>query len=285
VTEPDPSVAGSAEASPSNIGTASPTVAPIPSPSPEAAWIATALDFARTTGLPLAADSAPVMADAEASFARDTFHRISIPLADTKTATLDVFLDDDGSIRVVEDGTFDVYREQGEALSTKSIVRKAQDYLRLAGVDLADGTLNIASSLPGREWVLTFDRQLLGYPVANPPMAWWVDGDRAFLVLRGDGALRTLYFVRPDHQPAPETPFDRDMLIARLANVAGVTRRAIRELDPEFVWVRGRDPVTGGAATELWLGYCATDRNAHGWIAWCVDAGTGELVAQGSGAD
>lgn len=156
--------------------------------------------------------------------------------------------------------------------------------LRRAGVDLGTGTLHLALHIPRGDWYLTFDRTIAGYAVANAPAGWWLDGDKAYLNLRADGTLVSLYAIQPDHRRVP-TILDRTTLDRRLAKVAKVSRATLATYEPGLLWVRAYDPQTGRTFPKLRLSYCATHRWHYGWEAWCVDAGTGALNAQGGGVD
>ncbi len=142
----------------------------------------------------------------------------------------------------------------------------------------------MAAHTPRSSWYLTFDRSIAGYPVANKPMAWGLDGDKAYLELRADGTLRELYAIRLDHRRVP-TILDRTTLDRRLAKVAKVSRATLATYEPGLLWVRAYDPQTGRIFPKLRLSYCATHSWHYGWAAWCVDAATGALDARGEAWD
>ncbi len=221
--------------------------------------------------------------DATPSFDQVVLHRVSLPLAHANGATLDVFLDAQGAIRVVEDG--DAYnRPTGGAASRTEVLRAVRRYLEQIGVDPTSGTLHIAFGDVGGPWYVTFDRAIAGYPVANAPMWWWMSGDKAYLELRADASLVNLYAIRPEHLPVPII-LDRNVLDVRLSKVAESPSEQVTTFERALLWIRAVDLETGAMAAELSLGYCQTERWDYGWQAWCIDAATGDLIARGGGVD
>jgi hypothetical protein len=208
-------------------------------------------------------------------------HRVSLRLAHTHGRRLKIYLDDDRAIRVVEGGSDS---RSGSTVSRAEVFRAARRALRQVGVDPGSGALHVAAHSPSSSWYLTFDRTIAGYPVANNPMAWGLDGDKAYLELWADGTLSELYAIRPDHRRVP-TILDRATLDRRLAKVAKVSRATLATYEPGLLWVRAYDPQTGHIFPKLRLSYCATHRWQYGWAAWCVDAATGALDARGEAAD
>jgi len=264
-------------ASPSPIS--SPAVTP--TPSSDARFVGIALAYASRAGFDLAADPRPKVREEEPDFERVTLHRVALRLAHADGAKLRVFLDDDGAIKVVEDGLYN--RPTGAPASRTAVLRAARRYLRQIGVDPASGTLHVAQHGAGH-WYLTFDREIAGYPVANAPMAWWITGDKAYLELGPDASLVEIYAIRPGHLPVP-TILARDTLDRRLAKVAKVTRTTLATYDPALLWVLVPQPLTTLPNPELTLNYCATKRTETSWQVWCVDAGTGERTVVGDAYD
>jgi hypothetical protein len=251
-------------------------------PSQDAGLVDAALSYAATTGFEIETDAAPTVDDRAPGFDSVVLHHVSLVLAGGDGATLDVYLDDDGAIRVVEDGLY--LRPIGAAVSRSEAVKAAEGHLRAAGVDPADGTIHVAMGEPGQHWYLTLDREIDGYRVANAPMGWWLSGDKAYLELRPDGSLANLYVIRPGAEAAPQI-LDRVVLDAGLAETARNAFADLAAYDRELLWVRAMDRATGVESATLRLAYCATYRWDYGWEAWCVDAGTGEYSTQGSGVD
>ncbi len=212
-------------------------------------------------------------------------HRISLRIAHGQGARLFVYFDDDRAIRVVEGtiGHGDWEPSVGAAASRAEVFRAARRALRDIGVDPGGGTLHLAAH--STDWYLTFDRRIAGYPVANAPMAWWLDGDKAYLTLRADAALEALYLIRPAHRRVPGTILSRSTLDARLAKFARVSRATLATYDPRLLWIRAFDPQTGHQDAKLSLSYCATHRWHWGWEAWCVDAATGVRTANSRAED
>ena len=200
---------------------------------------------------------------------------VSIPLADTATATLDVFVDEDGAVQVVEDGTFDVVRKQGDALvEAGSCARHRTTFEAPASTPLEWDRQRRGSGsgradpgyLPGAA----------GLPVAHPPMGWWCTG----IAVVGVGALPRPGSLRRSAVPRP---LGRDVLIARLAKVAGVICSAIGELGPAFVWVRGPGAAQVHATSSGSTIAPPTETRTGG--AREVDAGTGEFGGRGQRGD
>ena len=246
---------------------------------PDADLIQTAIDYATVAGFQLDDDVPPVVVDEAPMFDNIVLHRVSLSLADGDGFLLDVFLDDGGAIRVVSDGHYT--RPAATTLDEDAILEAANDHLRQIGTDPTSGTLHVANHLTSH-WYLTFDREIAGYRVANAPMGWWLDGDKAYLELRADGSLANLYAVRPDARPVPSI-LDLGSLQTRLATAAYATRAELDTYAPEFLWVRSNRDYP--PELTLSLNYCATHIFENGWEAWCVDAGTGEPSAKGSGVD
>ncbi len=265
------------DASPSP--TSSPTVTP--TPSSDARFVEIALAYASRAGFELAADSRPRVREEQPSYERVTLHRVSLRLARADGAKLWVYLDDDGAIKVVEDGLYD--RPTGATASRTEVLRAARRDLRQIGVDPASGTLHVALHGAGH-WYLTFDRELAGYPVANAPMAWWITGDKAYLELRSDASLVNLYAIRPRHLPVPAI-LDQDTLTSRLAKVAKVSRATLATYEPVLLWALVPSGTLTPTELALTLNYCATMRTDYSWQVWCIDAGTGERTIAGGAAD
>lgn len=223
--------------------------------------------------------------DHEPDFDRLVLHRISLRHAHGQGARLNIYFDEDHAIRVVESGIGhgDWEPQVGATASRAEVFRAARRALRDIGVDPASGTLRLAAH--STDWYLTFDRTIAGYPVANAPMAWWLDGDKAYLTMRADGSLRELYAIRPAHRRVPGTILDRATLDRRLAKFAKVSAATLATYDRGFLWVRTFDPETGHQGTKLSLSYCATHRWHWGWEAWCVDAATGAHSAHSGAVD
>jgi len=263
-------------------GCASPaaTEAPASSSPDPAAMVEAAVGWARAAGFPIA-DATPTIDD-QASFDWLANQRVSLGLEGPASGALHVFFDDAGIMRAIEDES--TGRSPGRALSKSDVLDKAAGWLHSFGVDPETGTLHVASGSVGGQWDLTLDRMIDGYPVGNAPMAWWLTGDKAYVELRADGSLATLYALRPDHLPTP-TVLDQATLNTQLAAVSGLSKQKLATLDPELVWLRGPDPATGKDRDVLSLNYCATERRELSWQAWCVDAGTGERSSVGGAAD
>lgn len=264
------------------VSTPSPTFDVEPAPTSHPSPIEAALTYASVAGFELDSESQPATSDHAPLFDELVLHRVSLRLADATGAALDVYLDDDGAIRVVEDGYYD--RPTGGAASRTEVLRAAERYLGQIGIDPTSGTLHVALGKVGDHWYLTFDRAIAGYPVANAPMWWWITGDKAYLELRADASLIYLYAIRPDHLPVP-TILDSAVLDARLANVVKVSPVQLATRELALLWVRARDPVTARAGLELSLNYCATQRGDYFWHAWCIDAATGEFSTEEGGVD
>lgn len=286
---PSPTPAPPALSTPGPNATPSPTPAPSatpastasPTPTPDPALVKAAVAYARKAGFDLASDPRPKVRDEEPAFYWLPLHRVSLRLAHTQGARLKIYIDDDRSVRVVEGGWDS---QSGPAVSRAEVFRAARRALRQVGVDPGSGTLHVAAHIPRSSWYLTFDRTIAGYPVANWPMAWGLDGDKAYLELRADGTLRELYAIRLDHRRVP-TILDRATLDRRLAKVAKVSRATLVTYEPGLLWVRAYDPPTGHIFPKLRLSYCATHRSEDHWVAWCVDAGTGAFNARGEAWD
>jgi hypothetical protein len=105
---------------------------------------------------------------------------------------LRVYFDALGAIRVVE--SYSPYVEG--FISEADAIAEAAERIRLAGHDPSDGTIEVALGAPDAEWYVTFSRVIEGYPVANYPMAWGPDGDKAYVNLRATGELNELYYFR-----------------------------------------------------------------------------------------
>jgi hypothetical protein len=256
---------------------------PTPTPTPDPALIKAAIAYARKAGFDLASEPRPKVRDEEPGFYRLILHRVSLRLAHTQGARINIYLDDDLEVRAVE-GSWDWDPLASATVSRAEAFRVARRALRRAGLDPGTGTLHLALHIPRGDWYLTFDRTIAGYPVANAPMGWWLDGDKAYLNLRADGTLLSLYAIRPDHRRVP-TILDRSTLDRRLAKVAKVSRATLATYELGLLWVQGYDPQTGRSFPKLRLSYCATHRWHYGWEAWWVDAATGALNAQGGGVD
>jgi hypothetical protein len=144
-------------------------------------------------------------------------------------------------IRVVESdiGHGDWDPQMGATASRADILGSARRALRQAGVVPDSGTLHVAAH--STDWYLTLDRRIAGYPVANAPMAWWLDGDKAYLTMRADGTLRELNPIRPAHRRVPKI-LDRATLNRRLAKVAKLSRPTLATCAPGFLWVRALTP-------------------------------------------
>jgi hypothetical protein len=278
---------GTPSAEPTAEPTAAPTVEPTSTPTPlpsaaemsDGALIETAITYANDAGFVLDVDEPPAVVDQEPMFDPTVLHRVSLALADGDDAVLDVYLDGAGAIRVVEDGNY--LRPSGAALTEAGIFEAADRHLRQVGIDPSTGTLHVAAHGVGY-WYLTFDRAIEGHRVANAPMAWWLFGDKAYLELRADGSLANLYAIRPDAQAAPAI-LNMDTLNARLGEVAHRSPAELATYDLELLWVRSNRDYP--PELTLSLDYCATHTFENGWEAWCVDAGTGEASAFGSGVD
>jgi hypothetical protein len=141
-------------------------------------------------------------------------------------------------VRALEDVIYTA--PAGEPVSEPRALRLARRYLSDVGVDVEAGKLHVASSHPEAGWYITLDRELEGYPVANLPMAWWVEGDKVDVAMRPDGLLTDLYAVPvEERQPLPQV-LDEPTLEKRLTTFADLTRREIRKLDVGFYWVQPR---------------------------------------------
>lgn len=268
-------------AAPTPTPTMSPAATPVPTASlmPDSVLIGMAVAYAIDAGFRLADDVPPAFVDEEPAFDPSVLHRVSLALADGDGTSLDVYLDDAGAIRVVADGIY--LRSTETMLGRAEIMRAGERHLRQVGVDTTTGTLHVAAHAASH-WYLTFDREIDGYRVANAPMVWWLDGDKAYLELRADGSLANLYAIRPEPQAVPVI-MDTETLAARLAAVADVSLAALDTYQVEFLWVRANRAYP--PERTLSLGYCATHHFDLGWEAWCIDAGTGELSSTGGGVD
>lgn len=278
---PSPSPTPPAPPSLTPAPSATPASTASPTPTPDPALVKAAVAYARKAGFDLASDPRPKVRNEEPAFYWLPLHRVSLRLAHTQGARLKIYIDDDRSVRVVEGGWDS---QSGPAVSRAEVFRAARRALRQVGVDPGSGTLHVAAHIPRSSWYLTFDRTIAGYPVANWPMAWGLDGDKAYLELRADGTLRELYAIRLDHRRVP-TILDRATLDRRLAKVAKVSRATLVTYEPGLLWVRAYDPPTGHIFPKLRLSYCATHRSEDHWVAWCVDAGTGAFNARGEAWD
>ena len=196
----------------------SPAATPLPTtePTPDSTLIEIAVAYAIDAGFRSDDDVPPTIVDEEPPFDRIVLHRVSLALADGDGALLDVYLDDGGAIRVVADGIY--MRPTDGTLDQTEIFEAAERHLLQVGIDPTTGTLHVAAHGAGY-WYLSFDREIAGYRVANAPMGWWLDGDKAYLELRADGSLANLYAIRPEHQPVPLI-MDTETLAAQLATVA-----------------------------------------------------------------
>jgi hypothetical protein len=280
---PSPSIAPTP--SPTIAPSPTPTLAPTPSPRPDAEFIATALAFARDAGLEVATDPRATIDEEDAIFASADLRRVTLQQQSPESSDLPirVYLDDDGAVRALEDAMYTL--PMGERVSKERALRLARRYLSKVGIDPEGGTLRVVESRPEVGWYITLERELDGYPVANLPMAWWIDGDKVYVSMRPDGKLTGLYAVPVEERRPLPTLLDQPTLERRLANFADRTPSDIRDLDPGFYWVQPRYRAPEDMAPVLALGYCATDRQPGSWVAWCVDAGTGKAIARGEGAD
>lgn len=274
-----PSEPAAASHLPTTEPTSGPTSEPTSDPTSDPVPIEIAVAYAIDAGFRLDDEVSPVSLDEEPIFDPMMLRRVSLALADGDDAALDVYLDDAGAIRVVD--VEHHLRPTGSTLDQAAIFDVANAYLLQVGIDPTTGTLHVAAHGLGY-WYLTFDREIEGYRVANAPMAWWLHGDKAYLELREDGSLQTLYAIRPDAEALPAI-LDIGTLNARLEAVARRSPVELSTYDLEFLWVRPNAQHT--MALTLSLGYCATHIFERGWEAWCVDAGTGEPSAFGSGVD
>jgi hypothetical protein len=265
--------------------TASPSPTSEPSPSAGAAdpLIAAALAYASATGIEVQADGAPVVTEASPDFENVVMRQVTLQLAATDAAELRVWFDDTGRIAVVSDGGA-LASVEGPDIDAPRAITTAAEQLRLAGIDPATGILSVAGGGPGTDWYVTLDRSIDGHPVANTVMLWRISGDRAYVALRRDGALRDLYAIRPSAAPAPQI-LPADTLDAGLATVSGLSARDLAALHPALAWVRATDASSGIPAPALTLGYCATQVRDSGWNGWCVDAGTAQRSVTGGGVD
>lgn len=260
---------------------ASPTTTPEPTTDPSLLAAATA--FASGAGIELLPGGSPIVTDNQRpDYDSAVLRRLSLPLPGDGGLTFDVFFDRDGHIRVVTDGFYN--RPPGDTATKADVLTASRRYLDLAGIDVSAGELRVAAGPAAGRWYLTFDRTIDGYAVANAPMFWWLEGDKAYLELRSDASLALLYAIQPKSRPASAI-LSRAVLDGRLASAAHLSEAELRKLSPDFLWIRAQDPVSGVEQDELTLGYCATERSDSGWQAWCVDAATGEPNAHGLGAD
>jgi len=264
--------------------TATSTPGPSSEEEPDTALIAAARAYAATLGLASTPGGAVVEEDVEPDFDEVRLRLVSIPLeVGVDQAVLRVYFDDSANIRVVSDGRAFTLPIGTDVSATAAVAAAAQQFL-LTGINPADGTLNVAMGQLGREWYITLDREIDGYPVANRPMWWGIVGDHAWVTLRRDGTLVELYAIRPDRAPTlPVKP--AGVLADRLAAVAERTTTQLAELDPRFTWARATDPQTGRMADKLTLNYCATQIFDAGWNGWCVDAATGQKSLETGGID
>jgi hypothetical protein len=247
--------------------------------------IAAALAYARGAGLEVAPDPRATIDDQDPTFALADLRRVTIQQLSPESSDLPimVYVDHDGTVRALEEAIYTA--PMGERVSEARALRLAGRYLSDVGIDVDERMLRVVSSHPEGAWYITLDREIDGYPVANLPMSWWIDGEKIYVAMRSDGLLTDLYAVPvEERRPLPQL-LDQATLEKRLATFAELTRRQIRRLDVGYYWVQPRFHAPEGIAPVLALGYCATDRQPDHWAAWCVDAGTGEPITRGQAVD
>ena len=260
----------------------SPTIEPSASPSDDARLIAAALEYAREAGFEVAADPHATIDDQDPSFAFVDLRRVMLRQAFAELP-IEIYVDRGGVVRAVGEVVYT--QPLGERVSERRALRLAARYLSEVGVDVESGRLRVVKRHADVGWYITLQREIEGYPVANMPMAWWIDGDKVYAAIRPDGRLSALYAV-PVEARTPVPPLlDEATLIKRLAAFAERPRREIRDLADGFYWVQPRYRGPDDMDAMLTLGYCATDRGPRHWMAWCVDAETGEPIARGEAYD
>ena len=247
--------------------------------------IAATRDYAARAGIELSPTATPFREDDAPIFDSLTLRAVSLVRSDSTVANprvLRVYFDGSASIRVVETGS---------AFATGSISRDeaialASEQLRLAGHDPADGTMAVASGQPGQEWYITFSRVIDGYPVANYPMAWGPDGDKAYLSLRATGELEELYYVRPATVPPGALPptADLDAALSAAMQASGQgpqTPAPGLTVERRIMWIRPNLPTFD----SLVLSYCESAAFGSGWSATCIDPSTGRIDLRENAAD
>ncbi len=264
---------------PTQTGTPSPTT-----PS-DAALIGATRDYAARVGIELSPTATPLVDDETPEFDPSTFRAVTLVRSDSTDANprvLRLFFDAVGTIRVVETGsTFAT-----GSISRDEAVAQAGEQLRLAGYDPADGTIVVAAGQPGQEWYITFSRVIDGHPVANYPMGWGPDGDKAYVNLRATGELEELYYVRPETVPPdalpPTAELDAALSAAMQASGQGPqTPGPGLTVERRIMWIRPDLP----SFDSLVLSYCESAQFASGWSARCIDPSTGRIDFRDDAAD
>lgn len=276
---PTPSASPTSNPSPTPTGASS-----LPTPG-DSALIAAARDIAAKVGAELSSSAAPLVEEADLSFARSTFHVVTLFRSDSTDAnprTFRVHFDAAGIIRVVETGS----GSADGSISRDEAIARASDLLQLAGHDPADGTIEVALGQPGQEWYITFSRVIDGYPVSNFPAAWGPDGDKAYVQLRPNGELAELYYVRPASVAHGALPSAAEMDTA-LSAAMQATGQGPQVPAPglavvrQIMWIQPDRPSIDG----LVLSYCETARFTSGWSTMCIDPSTGQLDLQQGAVD
>ena len=265
-----------------------PSASPNPSPTADPAaqhFIDAAKAYATKAGFNMSPSGTPEFAIDNAGYSGDVLPRVFLPLVSTTdgSASLHVFFDSDGAIAAVENQGPSI--GNGQPIGKANVLKAAQAQLDLAGVAIAAAKPVIQSVTNGGatiEWGVTYQRTVHGYPVANWPQGWGLNGDKAYVLLDPDGSLHELYAIQHEAGTVP-TLLGTAKLNAALAKAAGVSTAKLATYNPRFEWVR---VVTDGATKPgLALGYCERHAWSSGWQSFCVDAGTGEVIANEGGVD
>ncbi|MFN8632017.1 MAG: hypothetical protein U0838_17370, partial [Chloroflexota bacterium] len=198
------------------------------------------------------------------------------------SGTLQVSFDEAGAIVAVDNQNLS--GSIGQPIARSAVVKAAKRQLELAGISLKAATPRIQaiSGANWTEWFVIYERSIGGYPVANWPMEWGLNGDKAYVDLRPDGTLAALYAIQPDAGKIPSI-LPTATLNKRLAKAANVSPSKLATYGPTLQWVRAYQddaPLPG-----LTLGYCERHEWSEGWAATCVDAGTGKVIARQGGVD
>ena len=244
-----------------------------------------ARSYVAAAGFKLLTDVAPRVGRHEAGYEPSVLWEVTFALAgaDGASVPLRIYLDDGAQIRMVDDD-LGFPEPSGPGITRSDALDRAGLALRLVGLDAPADRLSVSTAIPGREWIILLGRSVDGYPVANHWASSGLAGDRAWVTLRGDGALVELYAIQPSTAARPAAILPPEALTERLALVAGLSGARMAALAPHLTWIRALD-AQGAEASILTLSYCATQIMLAGWEAWCVDAGTGEKNAHGLGAD